>query len=88
MKPKQITLFMLLMTLVSVISFQDAGAGQNFGKFIGQDPRFDRLVPQDAVLEKIAEGFTWIEGPLWDRKGGYLLFSDMHPCSIMLRAGA
>lgn len=83
MKPKQITLFMLLMTLVSVISFQDAGAGQNFGKFIGQDPRFDRLVPQDAVLEKIAEGFTWIEGPLWDRKGGYLLFSDIPSNSIL-----
>src|SRR2546421_9100199 len=29
------------------------------------DPRFDRLVPRGAVLEKLAEGFTWTEGPVW-----------------------
>ncbi|MGQ0695158.1 MAG: hypothetical protein ACT4OL_06225, partial [Nitrospiraceae bacterium] len=26
------------------------------------DPRFDRLVPHDAKLEMIADGFTWVEG--------------------------
>ncbi len=41
------------------------------------DPRFDELVPRDAVIEKIADGFDWVEGPVWDRKGGYLLFSDI-----------
>jgi gluconolactonase len=41
------------------------------------DPRFDGLVPPDAKLEKIAEGFTWVEGPVWDRQGRYLLFSDI-----------
>ncbi len=29
------------------------------------DPRFDRLVPRDAVLEKLGEGFKWSEGPIW-----------------------
>ncbi len=29
------------------------------------DPRFDQLVPRDAVLEKLAEGFKWSEGPVW-----------------------
>ena len=29
------------------------------------DPRFDKLVPRDAVLEKLAEGFKWSEGPIW-----------------------
>ncbi len=42
-----------------------------------RDPRFDRLVPHDARLEKIADGFSWIEGPAWDRKGRFLLFSDI-----------
>ncbi len=41
------------------------------------DPRFDRLVPAGARVERIAEGFDWSEGPVWDRKGGRLLFSDV-----------
>lgn len=34
------------------------------------DPRFDQLVPKDAKLEKIADGFTWVEGPVWHKQGG------------------
>jgi gluconolactonase len=47
------------------------------------DPRFDKLIPRDAKLEKLAEGFEWSEGPVWIRKGGYLLFSDIPNNSIM-----
>ena len=41
------------------------------------DPAFDALVPQDAQMEIIGEGFQWAEGPVWVRDGGYLLFSDV-----------
>lgn len=41
------------------------------------DSRFDQIVSPDATLEKIAEGFAWAEGPVWNRKGNYLLFSDV-----------
>jgi gluconolactonase len=41
------------------------------------DPRLDRLVPPGATLERVADGFRWVEGPLWDPRGGYLLFSDI-----------
>jgi gluconolactonase len=41
------------------------------------DPRFDRLVPSSATLERVADGFAWVEGPLWNRKEGALLFSDV-----------
>ncbi len=41
------------------------------------DRRFDQLVPRGAVIEKIADGFAWVEGPVWDRQGGFLLFSDI-----------
>jgi len=41
------------------------------------DPRFDQLVPKDGKLEKIADGFSWVEGPVWNKQGGYLLFSDI-----------
>ena len=54
------------------------GAGYpTFGAIERLDPRFDRLVPRDATLEKLAEGFDWSEGPVWDGKGGFLVFSDV-----------
>ncbi|HEY1605867.1 MAG TPA: SMP-30/gluconolactonase/LRE family protein [Allosphingosinicella sp.] len=40
-------------------------------------PGLDALIPRGAEVEKIAEGFTWSEGPVWAREGGYLLFSDV-----------
>lgn len=41
------------------------------------DPRFDKLVPLNVRIEKIASGHKWVEGPVWNRKEGYLLFSDI-----------
>ncbi len=41
------------------------------------DPRFDRIVPQDARIEKLAEGFDWSEGPVWSKKARDVLFSDV-----------
>src|SRR5262245_47090678 len=47
------------------------------GRIERLDPAFDALVPRDARLEKLAEGFAWTEGPVWRQSGGYLLFSDI-----------
>ena len=41
------------------------------------DPRFDKLVPLNVKVESIASGHKWVEGPLWNRREGYLLFSDI-----------
>jgi gluconolactonase len=47
------------------------------------DPAFDELIAKGAVLEKLAGGFEWVEGPVWvPRDGGYLLFSDIPRNSI------
>jgi gluconolactonase len=46
------------------------------------DPALDALIPKDAKIEKLAEGFTWSEGPVW--KEGALLFSDV-PANIVYR---
>ena len=51
-------------------------------KIVRLDPRFDKLVPSNAQLEKIADGHKWVEGPVWNRKAGYLLFSDIPNNSI------
>jgi len=48
------------------------------------DPAFDELVPADAVIEKLADGFGFTEGPTWiDDGDGYLLFSDIPGNSIV-----
>jgi len=40
------------------------------------DPALDALVPPGAEIEKLADGFTFIEGPLW-RPSGAVWFSDV-----------
>lgn len=58
-----------------------------YGKIVWLDPRLDRLVPKDAVVEKVADGFAWVEGPVWNRRHGYLLFSDIPNNSIFTWQG-
>lgn len=35
------------------------------------------LLPEDAKIEKLAEGFTWSEGPVWLERESRLVFSDV-----------
>ena len=56
---------------------QEKSATPTLGTIERIDPRFDQLVPRDARVERLAEGFDWSEGPVWDKKGNYLLFSDV-----------
>src|SRR2546430_6803556 len=43
---------------------------------IRKDPALDAIVPPNPKIFKLAEGFKFTEGPVWEGKGGYLLFSD------------
>lgn len=45
------------------------------------DPALDAIVPRGAVVEKLAEGFLFTEGPVWV-PDGYLLFSDPNSNTI------
>src|SRR5262245_31802975 len=47
------------------------------------DPRFDKLVPLKVKVERIVGGRQWVEGPVWNRKEGYLLFSDIPANSVI-----
>jgi len=40
-------------------------------------PGFGRIVPWDTVLETIATGFVGTEGPVWNAREGYLIWSDI-----------
>jgi gluconolactonase len=52
-------------------------------KFVRLDSRFDAIVPTNAVAEKLAGGYQWTEGPLWNRKENFLLFSEIPSNSIL-----
>jgi gluconolactonase len=46
------------------------------------DPRFDALVPQGAVIDRLVDGFRWVEGPAWDARSGSLFFSDVEQNTV------
>ncbi|HOA62310.1 MAG: SMP-30/gluconolactonase/LRE family protein [Verrucomicrobia bacterium] len=41
------------------------------------DVSIDTLISPDAKVERLAGGFEWAEGPVWNRKTRTLLFSDV-----------
>jgi gluconolactonase len=71
------TKLMIILGLIALLQSGVVWAETVPATITSLDPRFDQLVPKDAKLEKIADGFTWVEGPVWHKQGGYLLFSDI-----------
>jgi len=73
--------FLLIALAGCVQELAEESAGdkseQELGSIERADPRFDSLVPPDARIEVLAEGFDWAEGPVWVPDGEYLLFSDV-----------
>jgi len=59
-------------------------AYETIGDIFRIDPALDSLIPADATIEVLAEGFEWAEGPVWISDGAYLLFSDV-PTNTILR---
>ena len=47
------------------------------GSIARLDPAFDALVAKDAQIEKVATGFSFVEGPLWRPEAKLLWFSDL-----------
>src|SRR5579862_8831722 len=41
-----------------------------------------QIVPTDARVEKLAGNMQFIEGPVWSKDGGFLLFSDIPASEI------
>ncbi len=44
---------------------------------VAEKPEFLTLVPGDAVVEKLAGGYGFTEGPAWNAAGKFLVFSDI-----------
>ena len=54
----------------------------NAGTIEQVDPRFAALIPSDVNIQKLAEGFMFTEGPVWDRRNNQLYFSDVRGNAI------
>ena len=53
-----------------------------------KDPAIDAIVPPNPKIFKLAEGFKFTEGPVWDRKGGLPPFQrseQQHDLQIFAR---
>ena len=61
------------------------GEDWNFVARINQG--LSEIVPDDARVEKVAGNFGFLEGPVWVRKGNYLLFSDI-PANVIYKFNA
>ena len=64
----------------AVLDFYKAGAGNGVvpaeTHVVKKDPALDAILTPGTMIERLAAGFQFTEGPVWDREGGYLLFSD------------
>ena len=86
---KTVSNFLAAMGLV-VILFESISSAQPRAtqplqkiEIIRLDPKFDKLVPPNVNVERIVSGRQWVEGPVWNRKGSYLLFSDIPANSVI-----
>lgn len=89
MKRSKMRIFWIFLSVLSFLCFLwDLTAEQqepaNYPKLRVLDPRFLELVPEKAIIEKIADGFHWVEGPAWNRQEKYLVFSDI-PANTVFR---
>ena len=57
---------------------------KDIGEIERLDPAINELIPNEAKIEILAEGFEWSEGPLWVPELEGVIFSDIPPNSIYL----
>ena len=71
----------LILTFLLMTPFAYAQP-KTIGQVVRLDPSLDDLLDKDAQIEVLADGFQWSEGPVWIKKGGYLIFSDVKANTI------
>jgi gluconolactonase len=74
-----------LLTLCAIAIVHASGAPLAAqSQFERLDPRFDALIPENAIIEELAHGFEWSEGPVWDFNDNAVYFSDV-PDNVIFR---
>jgi gluconolactonase len=73
---EQVVLLVWVLFLIPICAMAQDASEKQIDRL---DPAVDAIVPANAKLEKLADrpGPGTREGPVWDRKQGFLLYSDM-----------
>jgi gluconolactonase len=71
---------LVLLTALPAAAQTETPAG--VGVVVRLDERLDALVPQGAVIEKVADGFVFLEGPVWRSADSRLFYSDLRGNAI------
>ena len=68
-----------VISLAAIAMIAAPAHAQEQSSVLRLDPALDAIVPPEAKVEKLADtpGPGTREGPLWVRKGGYLLYTDI-----------
>jgi gluconolactonase len=85
-RPQRSVLGCLLALAVAVARAEEGAPADllpTLGSIERLDPRFDALGPRDAVIEVLASGFIWAEGPVWLKAEQAILFSDIPRNRVM-----
>jgi gluconolactonase len=78
MKRFGIASFLIIpIALALSVHAEDKKPVATMGAIERKDPRFDKLIPKDAVIEKLTDGMDWTEGPVWVPEGKFVLYSDI-----------
>ncbi len=82
---KSVSVLALVIFAVSVVAVVGPATHAQDWSFIARlSPTLSDIIPDDARVEKLAENFGFLEGPVWVKKGGYLLFSDI-PANVIYK---
>ncbi|HYF33191.1 MAG TPA: SMP-30/gluconolactonase/LRE family protein [Chitinophagaceae bacterium] len=73
----KLTLTLALMLLLACSEPSKEKTYRTIGGIERIDPEINAIIDSNAVIEIIAEGFEWSEGPVWLEKQQKLLFSDV-----------
>ena len=65
---------------IPALATDAGGIESNPVKLDRLDPLIDRIIPADAKIDRIATGFTWVEGPVWVKDR--LFFAEIPSNSI------
>jgi gluconolactonase len=65
----------------ATLDFYKPRPAESLGEVVRIDPALDAIVPPDARVERLASGFSFVEGPVW-HPDGHLLFSDPNDNTI------
>lgn len=83
MMKRALAVGVLIGVVTPVVHGQDTTNFPVIGKVERFDARFDELLGKEAEISVLAGGYTWSEGPVWDKEGGFLLFSEIPSNTVM-----